>query len=62
MSGKYTDAQKKATTKYLNSLKSLSIRISAGEYDRYKSFAEQNNMSLRAFVLAAMNEKIERES
>lgn len=57
----YTDAQKEATKKYLNKLKNLSIRVKPEEAERFKREAAKRNMSLRAFVLSSINEKIERE-
>ena len=57
----YTDAQKEATKKYLNKLKNLSIRVKPEEAERFKSEAAKRNMSLRAFVLSSINEKIERK-
>jgi hypothetical protein len=57
----YTEAQKIATKKYLRSLKSLSIRITGSNYERYSSAAEADNMSLRSFVISAIEEKIARD-
>lgn len=56
----YTESQKEATKKYLRSLKSLSIRITEEEYNRYSNAAQKSGMSLRAFVMEAIEEKIER--
>lgn len=61
MAGKYTEAQKRATTEYQKKLASISIRIKKEDADRYRNAAEQCGMSLREFVLSSMNEKIERE-
>ncbi|HIY60637.1 MAG TPA: cag pathogenicity island protein [Candidatus Eisenbergiella pullistercoris] len=58
----YTEAQKEATKKYLSSLKNLSIRVKPEEADRLKNEANRRNMSLRSFILLAVNEKIEREA
>lgn len=60
MAGKYTEAQKKATTKHLKTLSSISIRIKKEEYDRYRDAADRCGMSLREFVLKSMDEKIEK--
>ena len=62
MAGKYTEAQKRATTEYLKTLKSLSIRITKEEYEKYSNASKQLDMSLRQFVLSAMNEKISKEN
>jgi predicted HicB family RNase H-like nuclease len=56
----YTEAQKKATRKYLNTLKSLSIRISEEDYVKYSNAAKNANMSLRAYVIKSIEEKIEK--
>jgi len=56
----YTEAQKEATKKYLRSLKSLSIRITEDEYNKYTNAAQRSGMSLRAFVMEAIEEKISR--
>lgn len=55
-----TEAQKKATKSYLKSLKSLSIRISEEDYNIYSEAAKKANMSLRAYVIQAIEEKISR--
>jgi predicted HicB family RNase H-like nuclease len=57
----YNEAQKRATEKYLKSLKNLSIRIKPEDYERYTSAAEAAGMSLRAFVLEALEEKIAKQ-
>jgi predicted HicB family RNase H-like nuclease len=56
----YTEAQKNATKAYLRSLKSLSIRISHEKYNNYSEAAKSENMSLRSFVIKAIEEKIEK--
>lgn len=61
MGGVYTKSQKEATKKYLNGLKNLSIRVKPEEAERLRNEAEKRNLSLRAFILTAVNEKIERE-
>lgn len=60
MAGKYTKAQKKATTDYLKKLSSISIRVKPEEAEKYKAAAEDHGMSLREFILTSMNEKIDR--
>ena len=57
----YTEAQKIATRNYLRSLKSLSIRISEEDYRKFSSAAKKANMSLRAYVMQSIEEKIARE-
>lgn len=58
----YTKAQKKATTKYLNNLKSISIRVSNEQYSIYKSYVDSKEISLRSFILDSMEEKMKRDS
>lgn len=60
MSGKYTEAQKKATTDYLKKLSSISIRVKPEEAEKYKNAAASFGISLREFVIKSMDEKIER--
>lgn len=60
MAGKYTEAQKKATTKYLETLSSISIRVKKEDAEKYKKAASDCGMSLREFLLSAMDEKIEK--
>lgn len=55
-----TEAQKKATKNYLKSLKSLSVRISEEDYNKYSESAKKANMSLRAYVIQAIEDKISR--
>lgn len=59
MSGKYTEAQKKATTAYLSTLASISIRVKQEDAEKYKKAAKDCGMSLREFVITSMDEKIE---
>jgi predicted HicB family RNase H-like nuclease len=56
----YTQAQKKATQKYLKTLKSLSIRISEEDYTKYATAAKNANMSLRAYVIKSIEERMEK--
>lgn len=61
MGRKYTNAQKIATANYQKKLSSISIRVKPEEADRYRKAAECLGISQREFILAAMNEKIERD-
>lgn len=60
VAGKYTEAQKKATTEYLKTLSSISIRVKKEDAEKYKKAAEKCGMSLREFILKSMDEKIEK--
>ena len=55
---KITDAQKKAMLKYQRSLGQFSIKMPKQELARYKAAAEKAGMPFRAWVLAAMDEKM----
>lgn len=57
----YTDAQAKATKKYLDKLSSISIRVKEEDKERYDKAAKKAGMSLRAFLLTSMDEKIDRD-
>ena len=61
MGGKYTEAQRKATETYQKTLANIGIRVKREEYARYKQAATAAGVSLREFVIAAIDEKIERE-
>jgi uncharacterized protein (DUF1778 family) len=61
MGGTYTEAQKKASEKYQKTLANLSIKLKREEYDRIKAAADAEGVPLRQFVLAAINEKIDRQ-
>jgi len=58
----YSESQKKATLKYMQKLKRIPIDVKPEEYKIYKNHANKLGLSLRAFTLQAMNEKIERDS
>lgn len=59
MSGKYTEAQKKATLKHLNSLKEVRFRVKPEDYERYQESAlNMGYDNMRPFFLDAIEEKI----
>ena len=56
-----SDAQQRAVNKYLkNNLDDIKIRVKKGRKDELKVIAEEQGQSLNAFVLSAIDEKIER--
>lgn len=57
----YTESQKKATTKYLQSLKEVRFRIKPEEYEQLQTFANNKGLSVRAFILQAIKHEMERE-
>lgn len=61
MAGQYTESQKKATEKYLKTQYQMAIRIKYEDADRYKAAAEVAGMSLREYVLCAIEEKIKKD-
>lgn len=52
---------KAANMAYQRRMKSITVRLKPADKDKYTLAASQANMSLRAFVLAAMDEKIEHD-
>ena len=60
MGSKYTEAQKKASLRYMQE-KTDDIRIRApkGTKERWRAAAEAAGISLNQFVLKTINEKIE---
>lgn len=54
-----SEAQKRAALKYQRSLGQISIRLPKQELARYKQAAEKEGMPFRAWVLAAMDEKMD---
>ena len=60
---RYSQAQNKASQKYHKAhLEQLAIRVKKGKKDYYKAAAESAGMSLNAFVIQSMDEKIERDN
>lgn len=58
----FTDAKKKANSKYLkNTVETIAFRVPKGEKDRLKDVASQVGLSLNAFIDTAVKEKIEKE-
>lgn len=63
MTGKYTDAQKKATQKYLKeSIDEFKIRVPKGQKEVIKAFAEKQGLSVNAWIVSLINEAIERDA
>ena len=60
--GRYTEAQNKATQKYIQkNLEEIKFRVRKGEKDRYKVAAERAGLSMARFFLDAADEKIRRD-
>lgn len=54
----YSEKQKEYTMKYLEKLKEVRFRVRPEEYERYKAAAEREGLSIRAFIMQAVEEKI----
>ena len=55
----YTEAQKKATKKYLDTLKEIRFRVKPEEYAHFEEVAKAAGYtSMRQFYIDAINEKI----
>lgn len=63
MGAKYTEAQNKATQKYIKSAyDSIMLRVPKGKREEYKQAAKVAGYeSFNSFVIEAIDEKLERE-
>ena len=60
MGDKYTEAQKKATIKYLKEkTDSIQIRAPKGTKEAWKTAAEEQKLSLNQFIVQTMDKTIE---
>ncbi len=58
----YTDARKKANEKYLKeSVEDIRIRVPKGQKEVIRNHARQQDESMNAFVLRAINEQMKRD-
>lgn len=58
-----SESQIKATIKYAKEkLKRVPLDLKKEEYEKYKSFSESKGMSMRGFIISAMEEKMKRDS
>ena len=55
----YSEKQKEYTMKYLDKLKEVRFRVKPEDYARYKAAADQEGLSVRAFIMMAIDEKID---
>ena len=58
MGKEYTEAQARATKKYLSNIGEYKLRVSKEDKERYMSIAKEHGMSLNAFIIQAIEEKI----
>lgn len=56
-----SEAQRKAAAKYLEKLDEIRIRMPKGRKDEIKAHAESRGQSVNGFIIAAINEKMERD-
>jgi len=61
MGNKYTEAQAEATKRYLKSLGEYKLRVPKEDKERYMRIAKENNVSLNAYIIQALEEKILRD-
>ena len=62
MSGFYSEAQKKATYKYLKSFDRIEIKLPKGSREKLHAHAEKTGESVTAFIARAVNETMQRDS
>ena len=62
MAEKYTEAQKKATYKYVQSQDRIEIKLPKGSRERIKNHAEKMGESVTGFISRAINETIENDT
>lgn len=56
---RYSEAQKKATMKYIkNNYDEIKIRVPKGKKDEYKSLAESRGTSLTQLIVSLLNEEM----
>lgn len=58
MGKEYTEAQARATKKYLSNIGEYKLRVNKKDKERYMAIAKENGMSLNAFIIQAIEEKI----
>jgi len=60
MGAKYTEAQNKATQKYIkNAYDTVTIRVPKGMRDKYREHAENKGTSLNKLVIDLLNKDME---
>ena len=62
MGKEYTEAQARATKKYLSNIGEYKLRVSKEDKERYMSLAKSAGMSLNAYIIQAIEEKIQRDN
>ena len=59
---KVSEAQRKATDKYLEKFDEMRVRVPKGRKDTVKAHAERQGESLNAFINRAITETMERDT
>ena len=59
---KVSEAQRKATDKYLEKFDEMRVRVPKGQKDAVKAHAEAQGESLNAFINRAVTETMERDN
>ena len=57
----YTEAQARATKKYLSNIGEYKLRVSKEKKEYYMSVSKEAGMSLNEYIIQAIEEKIERD-
>lgn len=58
----YTEAQKKATAKYMkNNLDDIKVRVPKGKREVYKAYAERKGKSLNALIIELLEKDMQEE-
>lgn len=62
MRGKYSEQQKRATDKYVaENFDRIQIKVRKGKKEKISLFAEQNGMSVSAFIINLIETEAERQ-
>ncbi|MDO4479057.1 MAG: DUF1778 domain-containing protein [Lachnospiraceae bacterium] len=56
MAGNYTEAQKKATLKYMSKTVSIQIRVTSDQREKYRKAAEAQGLSLSQYIIKLLEE------
>ncbi|SBW02311.1 Toxin-antitoxin system, antitoxin component, ribbon-helix-helix domain protein [uncultured Eubacteriales bacterium] len=56
-----TEAKRQGNRRYLEKMEQITIRFPEGSKDKIKAAAEKEGVSLNAFVVSAVEEKIDTE-
>lgn len=59
--GKVSEAQRRATEKYLQKLEEIKVRVPKGSKEAIKTHAEAHGQSVNGFINEAIDEKMERD-